>query len=151
MRVIVTGDRAWDCRDLAEQVVRRLLAKYGQGLVIVHGAAGGVDAAFGAAAEAEGVAVEPHRAEWVRLGERAGPSRNQRMIEAGADFCRAFHRFVANSRGTKDCARRAIAAGIPTYLIDGERARPVRLLADDPRLMRDLEPLLPQDDQRSAI
>ncbi len=143
MRVIVTGDRAWDCRELAEDVVRRLVAKYGQGLVIVHGAAGGVDAAFGAAAEAQGVAVEPHRAEWVRLGKRAGPSRNQRMVDAGADFCLAFHRFIANSKGTEDCARRAIAVGIPTYLIDGDEARPTRLLADDPRLSRDFEPMLP--------
>jgi hypothetical protein len=143
MRVIVTGDRAWECRELAGDVVRRLVAKYGQGLVIVHGAAGGVDAAFGAAAEAQGVAVEPHRAEWVRLGKRAGPSRNQRMVDGGADFCLAFHRFIANRRGTKDCARRAIAAGIPTYLVDGDEARPTRLLADDARLAREVEPLLP--------
>ena len=143
MRVIVIGDRAWDCRELAAEVVRRLVAKYGQGLVIVHGAAGGVDAAFATAAEAQGVAVEPHRAEWVRLGKRAGPSRNQRMVDAGADFCLAFHRFIANSEGTRDCARRAIAAGIPTYLVDGDEGRPTRLLGDDPRLARDIGPLLP--------
>jgi hypothetical protein len=141
--VIVTRDRAWDCREQAEHAVRRPAAKYGQDLVIVHGAAGGVDAAFGAATEALGVAVEPHKAEWVRLGKRAGPSRNQRMVDAGADICLAVHRFIANSKGTKDCARRAIAAGIPTYLIDGSDSRPKRLLADDPRLRRDFEPLLP--------
>ena len=50
MRVIVTGHRAWDCRDLAAEDVRRLVSKYGQGLVIVHGALGGAVAAFGAAA-----------------------------------------------------------------------------------------------------
>jgi NADPH:quinone reductase-like Zn-dependent oxidoreductase len=143
MRVIVTGDRAWECHELAADVVRRLMARHGQRLVIVHGAAGGVGAAFAEAARALGVAVEPHRAEWVRLGKRAGPSRNQRMVDAGADLCVAVHRFIANSKGTKDCARRAIAAGIPTYLIDGEDARPARLLADDARLARDLGPLLP--------
>jgi hypothetical protein len=36
--------------------------------------------------------------------------------------------------GTKDCRRQAIEAGIPTYLIDSEEARPKRLRADDPRL-----------------
>ncbi|HEY2159333.1 MAG TPA: SLOG family protein [Isosphaeraceae bacterium] len=143
MRVIVTGDRAWECRELAEDVVRRLLAKYGQGLVVVHGAVGGVDAAFAEAAEALDITVEAHRAEWARLGKRAGLSRNQRMVDAGADICLAVHRFIANSQGTKDCARRAIAAGIPTYLIDGSDSRPKRLLADDRRLTRDLEPLLP--------
>jgi hypothetical protein len=37
MRVLVTGDRAWYATDLAEQVVGRLLLRYGPGLVIVHG------------------------------------------------------------------------------------------------------------------
>jgi hypothetical protein len=56
------------------------------------------------------------------------------MVKAGADLCLAVHRFVFNSKGTKDCAKQAIEAGIPTYLIDSEQARPKRLLADDPRL-----------------
>jgi hypothetical protein len=47
------------------------------------------------------------------------------------DLCGQPHK---SSRGTKDCARRAIAAGIPTYLIDSEAARPKRLHADDSRL-----------------
>jgi hypothetical protein len=28
------------------------------------------------------------------------------MVDAGADLCLAFHRFLANSTATKDCARR---------------------------------------------
>jgi hypothetical protein len=143
MRVIVTGDRAWDCRELAGSVLRRLVARYGPRLVVVHGDAGGVDAAFAAAAGSLGLAVEAHRAEWDRLGRRAGPARNRRMVDSGADLCLAFHHFLANSTATKDCARRAIAAGIPTYLIDGADARPRRLSADDPRLARDVGPLLP--------
>jgi hypothetical protein len=39
------------------------------------------------------------------------------MIAAGSDFCIAVHRFGFNSQGTKDCARRAAKAGIPTYLV----------------------------------
>jgi hypothetical protein len=144
MRVLITGDRGWDCDKLACDVLRRLVAKYGTGLVIVHGAAGCVEAAFAAAAGALGVAVEAHPAEWARLGKRAGPSRNQRMVDAGADLCLAVHPYLANSKGTKDCARRAIAAGIPTYLIDGDGddARPRRLRADDPQLLPDVPPLL---------
>jgi hypothetical protein len=56
------------------------------------------------------------------------------MVDAGAGMCLAFHRYLANSKGTRDCARRAIAAGIPTYLIDSDRARPRRLRAGDARL-----------------
>ena len=36
MRVIVTGDRNWYAPDLADNVVARLLVRYGPGLVIVH-------------------------------------------------------------------------------------------------------------------
>ena len=38
------------------------------------------------------------------------------------------------SRGTKGCARLAIEFGIPTWLIDPDEARPVRLVAGDVRL-----------------
>ena len=35
------------------------------------------------------------------------------MVRAGADLGIARHRFHAYSRGTKDCVRKAPAAGIP--------------------------------------
>jgi hypothetical protein len=41
---------------------------------------------------------------------------------------------MEGATGTKHCARQAIEAGIPTYLIDAEEAVPGRLLADDPWL-----------------
>jgi hypothetical protein len=37
------------------------------------------------------------------------------MLAVGAATCLAFHRAISTSNGTKDCARRAIATGIPTY------------------------------------
>jgi len=49
------------------------------------------------------------------------------MIRAGAELCIVVHRSLATSRGDKDCALQAIAAGIPTYLIDSEEAVPRRL------------------------
>jgi hypothetical protein len=56
------------------------------------------------------------------------------MVAAGAGMCVAFHRQLAWSRGTNDCVRRAIEAGIPTDLIESEEASPRRLWADDVRL-----------------
>jgi hypothetical protein len=56
------------------------------------------------------------------------------MVAAGAEMCIAFHRFQTGSTGTKDCARQAIEAGIPKYLIDSEAAEPRRLRAGDGRL-----------------
>jgi hypothetical protein len=78
--------------------------------------------------------VEAHPADSDRLGKVAGQIRNHEIVGAGAGVCLALHHFLANSRGTMDCCRQAIGAGIPTYLIDSEAARPRRLLADDPRL-----------------
>ena len=63
-----------------------------------------------------------------------GPARNREMVKAGADLCLAFHRSLATSKGTKDCARQALAAGIPTYLIDSDVGLRRRLRGDDARL-----------------
>jgi hypothetical protein len=64
----------------------------------------------------------------------AGPKRNQEMVQAGADLCVALHRSIEASKGTKDCVRQAMAAGIPTYLIADEQGVPKRVQADDKRL-----------------
>jgi hypothetical protein len=56
------------------------------------------------------------------------------MVALGADLCIAVPKFVMNSKGTKNCVKQAIEAGLPTYLIDSDEAKPKRLLADDPRL-----------------
>jgi hypothetical protein len=56
------------------------------------------------------------------------------MVQVGADLCIAFHRTFETSKGTKDCIRQALAAGIPVYLIADERGLPARLLANDARL-----------------
>jgi hypothetical protein len=65
----------------------------------------------------------------------AGPIRNAEMAAAGAERCLAFHRAISSSNGTKDCARRAIESGIPTYLISSVSAKPKRLQDEDARLI----------------
>lgn len=137
MRVLVTGDRRWHCPLMAAEIIDRLLRRHGPDLTIVHGDAEGVDRAFQDASSMFDVEVEPHpvsRGQWSCHGKAAGPRRNQSMVEAGADMCIAIHENLRGSRGTKDCVRRAIAAGVPTYLIDSDRCEPRRLAADDPRL-----------------
>jgi hypothetical protein len=150
MRVLVTGDRHWYAPDLAMQVVNCLLARYGPDLVIVTGAATGIDTSLAEACDDRGVAPEPHPARWrdlkapeaVILYDRrkhaynanAWPVRNAEMVAAGAEMCIVFHRFLTASRGTKDCVCRTIAAGIPTYLIDSEKAEPRRVREGDGRL-----------------
>jgi YspA, cpYpsA-related SLOG family len=64
MRILITGDRHWRCHDLAEQILNRLLARYGPDLTIIHGGAAGVDNAFSVACEGLGITAEPHLADW---------------------------------------------------------------------------------------
>jgi hypothetical protein len=127
VRVLITGDRHWICPDLARRVVADMVARYGSGLVIVAGAATGVDRSFLDAAVGLGVAAEPHPADWERFGRGAGPIRNQVMVDLGARFALAVHRDLAGSLGTGDCVRRCLAARIPVWLIDSEAGQPRRL------------------------
>jgi hypothetical protein len=124
----------WACHKLAAEILRRLIARYGSDLVIVHGDATGVDESFGTAAKGLGLTIEAHPARWHSLGPASVPMRNEEMVRAGADLCVALHRSIARSLGTKDCARKALAAGIPVYLIESDSAVPRRLSADDERL-----------------
>jgi hypothetical protein len=136
MRILVTGDRFWVCRDLATDILRRLIERYGHDVVIVHSGGCGVDQSFEVACRDLGINVESHPVnhEWVRLGKMERPARNAKMVAAGADLCIAIHRDISASTGTKDCARQAIEAGIPTYVVESEKGRPERLRADDARL-----------------
>jgi hypothetical protein len=115
--------------------VGRLVERYGkEDLEIVHGAeSGGVGSAFDCAAIDAIVTKEPHLVQY-GPGEAGIRTRNRYMIAQGGDLCIAVHRFLAKSKSTKHCVREAIAAGIPTYLIDTKDGEPVRLRADDPRL-----------------
>lgn len=117
-RVLVTGDRHCRCEGLARRAVARMAARYGPGLVIVHGDAPGVDAAFRGACEALGVAQEPHPARWELHRNAAGPIRNAEMVAAGAAFCLAVHADLGRSKGTGDCVRRCLAADIPVWHFD---------------------------------
>jgi hypothetical protein len=75
-----------------------------------------------------------HGHDWKGLGNVAGPARNREMVQAGADLCIALHRSIETSKGTRDCVRQALAAGIPVWLIESEEAIPKRVQADDKRL-----------------
>jgi len=134
MRIVVTGDRFWPCNQLAVTILRRLVARYGPDIVIVHGGDPGVDESFAMACKGLRITVEACLSNWCRGGIPSGQERNQAMIARGADLCIAPHRSITPSKRTKDCIRHALAAGIPTFLIEDERAIPRRIEAGDERL-----------------
>lgn len=82
-------------------------------IVVVHGACPtGADLIADRWARSHGVLVEAHPAMWGKHGRDAGPIRNGLMVDLGAAVCLGFP--AGASRGTRDCMRRAVAAGIPT-------------------------------------
>lgn len=135
-RVIVTGDRHWYAPGLAERTVSRLVARYGPNIVMRHGKCRGIDESFEEACEAVGVEHEPHDAEKFGRWPSCGPKRNTHMVKLGAELCLGVHRNLIASRGTKDCMEKAIAAGIPTWLIKDDSGEPERLREGDARLQR---------------
>lgn len=62
---------------------------------------------------ARSIPDEPHPADWHTHGRAAGPLRNQAMVDLGAHLCIAAR--LGASTGTRDCTRRAHAAGIPVH------------------------------------
>jgi argininosuccinate lyase len=120
MIVLVTGDRNW--KDY--NVIYRELSKYPHGTVVFHGAARGADTLADIAAERLGFKSVPFRAEWHIYGRAAGPIRNQEMLarllkEEEPKKVLAFHKNIAESKGTKDMVNRALKVGIDVEIIKG--------------------------------
>jgi hypothetical protein len=134
MRIVITGDRAWSCDELAMAVLQRLITRYGRDIVIIHGGSPGVDESFNEACTSLGITVEPRPANWPHTGHPTIGSKNRELIKDGADLCIAVHRRIGASQRTLDCVNQAIQADIPTFLIADERAVPSQLQRADARL-----------------
>lgn len=109
-RVIVCGGRDWTDR---ERTYRALDAAHAKSpiVVVVQGGAPGADTLARQWAVDRGVLCDEFSADWHGLGPKAGPVRNQAMVDAGADALIA----MPGGRGTADAARRAIAARIVVW------------------------------------
>jgi hypothetical protein len=69
-----------------------------------------------------GLSFRCYRAEWSVYGLKAGPIRNQKMLDEGKpDLVMAFHNDLGNSRGTADMIRRAKRAGVRVELYGSAR------------------------------
>lgn len=129
-RILVTGSRECRNKRLAGLGLCRAIERIYQpaelhptrlewnAMTLVHGGARGFDTTIAGIAEAWGMTIEKHDAEWHIHGRRAGHVRNARMVMAGADICVA--RPIGASRGTRDCMRLAAAAGIPILNLSEE-------------------------------
>jgi hypothetical protein len=114
-RVLVCGDRNWRDRRAIERELSRLDPKW---TTIIHGKCRGADSITDDVARRLGFHIERYPAKWSDFGPRAGPIRNQEMLDSGVDRVLAFHSNIAGSKGTADMVRRARAAGIPVTVFD---------------------------------
>lgn len=117
MRVIVCGSRRWHDRHAIETWLAHLadLTDNLATVTIVTGFAAGADRIAHQEALKAGLLVEPHPADWQTHGKAAGPVRNERMAELGADLCVAF--WDGRSAGTHDMMLRAEKHGIPVEIV----------------------------------
>ena len=117
MRVLVCGGRDFDDAGLMISVLDRLHTEKSF-TVLIHGNARGADRIADDWAWRRGVPREPYglpEGEWDELGKKAGPLRNQRMLEEGKpDLVVAF----PGGGGTKDIVRRAVKAGVAIHEVN---------------------------------
>ena len=121
LRLLVCGARDWTDRALLAEVIGQVVTEHAQGragVVLIEGAARGVDRLAAALAQARGWQLEEYPADWRREGRAAGPRRNARMLREGRpERVLAFTDDLPASRGTADLVRRARAAGLPVQLV----------------------------------
>lgn len=114
MRVLVCGGRNFNDRETVRRALDALHAQHPISVIIEGGASGADRLAFQWASEGNRCGTETHAAEWTVFGRRAGPIRNQKMIDVGKpDMVVAF----PGGRGTEDMVTRARAQGISVWRV----------------------------------
>lgn len=114
MKFLFTGSRNWQEVLPVEMVLDGLTS---EDSVIVGDCPSGLDLLVLMYCHNQGISIEVVFADWAQYGLAAGPMRNQAMINQKPNAVFAFHEDIKNSKGTKDCIKRAMKANIPVYLM----------------------------------
>lgn len=111
VKIVVTGGRDFGGYGAVDSALHAVHRKHGIA-ALIEGGAQGADRLCAEWAKRNGVPVKQYPADWERHGKRAGPLRNQRMIDEGRpDAAVAF----PGGRGTADMVARLQKAGIPVW------------------------------------
>lgn len=109
MRVLVCGGRNFRDRNILFAELDRLHADWGPFKSVIQGGADGADRLAKTWAEERGIECVTFPADWKKHGKRAGPLRNQQMIDEGKpDFAVSF----PGGAGTHDMMTRITKAKI---------------------------------------
>lgn len=111
-KILVCGSRFWKKRRPIELALMKAKPD-----LVIHGESRGADKIAGDIAHAMGIVVCGVPADWKKFGKKAGPIRNQFMLDLNPDEVIAFHSDIENSKGTKDMVERARKKNIPVKII----------------------------------
>jgi hypothetical protein len=115
VRLVITGDREWDDYDY----IYGVLSTYPKDTEVIHGDCRGADRiADRVAKELFSTPPRPFPADWDRLGNSAGPTRNRAMLDEQPHEVLAFHDNILRSKGTKNCVNEANRRGIKVTIYD---------------------------------
>jgi len=117
-RILVTGSRNWTDEYAVKQQLKNIWLSFrnADDVLVVGDCPTGVDKIARECWEFQKLPVEVHKADWNKHGRAAGPIRNQEMVDSVIDVGIAF--ILGESRGTRDCLRRAKKAGIPMTVFE---------------------------------
>lgn len=126
--MLACGDRNWTDGATVQKALEHLRTNRSEPLTVIEGGARGADTFAGrwaARMRAQGVGWVRFSADWQQYGKRAGPIRNQAMLDyllQGRELGEivgvlAFHDDLDASKGTADMVSRAQSAGVPVKLI----------------------------------
>lgn len=123
MRVIICGDRKWEHPEPIKELLERLKEEHGTSLLVITGAAKGADKLASALCIDLGIDQVICPANWAGRSFSAGAIRNALMLRLALAFgsdveVHAFHRFISNSKGTKNMVDRAKNMGVKTFVHD---------------------------------
>ena len=115
MKLLIAGPRDREVSNSTfDYALRSIAARYPS--LLINGGATGVDRSAVLWALRKGITIQPFPAKW-DIGRRAGPERNQRMIDQGQpDLVFIFWDRVTD--GSKDMRDRSIQAGMDTFEFD---------------------------------
>jgi YspA, cpYpsA-related SLOG family len=114
LRILITGARTWT--DIGP--IRRELARFPAGSILIHGDARGADRLAGQVGAEREFQVVACPADWKRFGKSAGMIRNKAMLkEYLPDLVIAFHADLEKARGTRHMVTIARKARIPVRVV----------------------------------